>query len=392
MIEVKLENIIQVADQKESEEAPIVVYTHNGRFHLDEVAAIALLRHFVGKVEVKRVKHDTSAEAISRNVQPGTLVFIVDIGHELNLPDWSKYYADSMKQSGGVPKPIICDHHKVNIADHSAEILLKYLTDNGLVQQIDVEALERFVTGVTERDRGLHKDGSLPNIADIISEMEFDEAVNAVYHWIFNLRLNRRGEILNMYSYVETDMVKRARKNGYDPDNVDFIFLPMLNDHDEWFLVPIIPTENACNYYAKEAINMHGHGPVFVLNSWKYSFSNEAIIMLEDMFEGQIKEKVVKVTALGTQHTVIINFLDHMYLGNSPVVVTGTYLFPIQKLYDRMWNHTPFIKVWENWLERQSHSTNFDFDTVEVGELLVMRGIFNDGSVQVRSETTKGKG
>jgi len=121
----------------------IIVVTHYGTFHSDDVLATSLLAHYVGKnasVDVVRVNHQADVVKIKEFLEKGGVeVFIVDVGREYN------------------PSERFFDHHQFDPNENpnaAAGLIYQYLLDNGFINEFEQEELEPLVDMVDANDIG----------------------------------------------------------------------------------------------------------------------------------------------------------------------------------------------------------------------------------------------
>ena len=162
----------------ENSDKRLIVITHYGIFHSDDVLAVALLTHYVGKnanVDVIRVSHQADVRKIKEFLEKGGVeVFIVDVGREYNS-------AEKM-----------FDHHQFSpdeFGHAAAGLVYKYLKDNDYINEFEQEELEPLVDMVDKNDVGKWEgpyEGTFPwivaihNDNDIYSSEQDKRFVDAV--------------------------------------------------------------------------------------------------------------------------------------------------------------------------------------------------------------------
>ena len=127
----------------ENSDKRLIVVTHYGTFHSDDVLATALITHYVGKnasVDVVRVNHQADVNKIKEFLEKGEAeVFIVDVGREYN----------SAKK--------MFDHHQFSpdeFGHAAAGLIYQYLLENGFINEFEQEELEPLVDMVDKNDIG----------------------------------------------------------------------------------------------------------------------------------------------------------------------------------------------------------------------------------------------
>jgi uncharacterized UPF0160 family protein len=109
------------------------VITHNGKFHADEVFAIAMLEIAFKKIEVQRIPPQSNIDEIKAD-------FVVDIGKKY---DAKKYF----------------DHHQFTPKEESrsnAGMALDYLIENGYFNS-EWETVKAFIEKVDKNDIGIER-------------------------------------------------------------------------------------------------------------------------------------------------------------------------------------------------------------------------------------------
>jgi len=121
----------------------VIVVTHYGVFHSDDVLAAALLTHYLGKdtnVDVVRINHQANAVKIKEFLEgSGAEVFVADIGRVYN------------------PTERLFDHHQYSpdeFGHAAAGLIYQYLLDNGFINEFEQEELEQLVEMVDKNDIG----------------------------------------------------------------------------------------------------------------------------------------------------------------------------------------------------------------------------------------------
>ena len=156
----------------------IIVVTHYGVFHADDVLATALIVHYLGKdksVDVIRVNHQANVMEIKEELEKGGVeVYVVDVGR--------KY--DSAEK--------MFDHHQFSPDEFrhaAAGLIYHYLKDNGYVNEFEQEELDAFVEMVDANDIGKWEgpyEGTFPwivslhNSEDIYSAVQNEKFVEMV--------------------------------------------------------------------------------------------------------------------------------------------------------------------------------------------------------------------
>ena len=156
----------------------IIVVTHYGIFHSDDVLGTALITHYLGKdanVDVVRINHQADVRKIKEFLEKGEAeVYVIDVGRIYN------------------PAERFFDHHQFDPNENpnaAAGLVYNYLKDNNYINEFEQEELDLFVEMVDKNDIGKWKgpyEGTFPwvvalhngkDIYDSEQDRRFVEAV-----------------------------------------------------------------------------------------------------------------------------------------------------------------------------------------------------------------------
>lgn len=159
---------------KDIKKKEIKVLVHNGRFHADEVCAVALLNVFgqelfgLGSIiNVYRVKHANDFKQLEENLKEITALklkdfdFVIDTGKEYN------------------PEKGYFDHHQDKNLDSACYLVWKYIKDTLGLDDSLYKDLNYIVESISNADIGTTpaKPGELSNIIANFNNIELDREI-----------------------------------------------------------------------------------------------------------------------------------------------------------------------------------------------------------------------
>ena len=226
-----LNNIKNVGNGKK-----VIVVTHYGIFHSDDVLATALISYYLGKdasVDVVRINHQANAVEIKEFLEKGGAeVFVVDVGRIYN------------------PAERFFDHHQFDPNENSnaaAGLVYNYLKDNNFVNEFEQEELDSLVKMVDANDIGKWEgpyEGTFPwivsihnsdDIYSVVQNEKFVEMVRMTLSILKDISTRAQAKMESLEALKESKEILPGvlELPNYLPGWNDLIFrLPELNHID----------------------------------------------------------------------------------------------------------------------------------------------------------------